>query len=115
MRRRNGIHDGAIDEIMLHPSSVGVERVVMAAKESVIFNGRRYEVASSPDVVLFLPNKSIKVVEFKSNGSSPNKEEALEQLDRSQELLEGYFGFDVTRIYAYRDQHTGKLRYELIH
>ena len=90
-------HDSRLDTLILHPSLIGLENIIVAAKEVNLLNSA--SLVAQPDII-FINNKGlVYVVEYKSNNK--HKRTAERQLETAASFIYDAYGRRVKKIYVH--------------
>ncbi len=97
MVRKKSLHDKRVDELVLRPDILGLENIVITAKEVNLLAGKR--LISQPDIVCIDRCGDIYVAEYKCNNVHPEK--AHVQLRRAEEFMRSRLDLGITKYYVY--------------
>ena len=88
-------HDKAINNILLKPNIIGLDNIIVSAKEVNLNNSKR--LIGQPDLVFIDSNLNVYLVEYKCND---NHDKAKYQLQRDAKFIRNNLGIEVKKIYV---------------
>jgi len=95
-------HEKAVNDLLLHPSLIGIESVVFRARGSFWTPGKAGQITLETDILFFTDNvyeEPFHLVEYKS--SDTNRQKAVEQLYKGREYIKRFFNTDAYLYFVY--------------
>jgi hypothetical protein len=100
-------HDRHCTEMSLHPSIVGLDDIVIAAKEINLFK-RSGELLGQPDLFAISRDGQMYIAEYKCNNNGYGK--AMHQLDRDSSFIKRYMGEMPIKLYVVGDYDVQRVK-----
>lgn len=103
MNKQEGKHDRDITALSIRPTKIGLQDIVIAAKEVNIFNTDG-TLRRQPDLVFIDKYGVVSIAEYQINRT--HKERAYHQLEDSTHALQDAFGITPKTLYIHHGTHV---------